>query len=184
MSDYVQWGLLFVFLVFLFFRPQPPSSLPWPQGDCLCNCLASISICLALASGWLPLPRPCLNLHLPCLASGWRPRPCLVLHLPCLGLGVAAAALPWSPSTLPRPRGGGLGLALISIYLASASGWRPRPCLYFHLPCLGLGLALISIYLASASGWQPLPWFRLASFPAFTALANALTTSLSAVPAS
>ena len=117
MSDYVQWGLLFVFLVFLFFRPQPPSSLPWPQGDCLCLGLASISICLAWPGGdclGLALISICLawprgdGLGLALIsiylasASGWqpRPRPCLDLHLPCLGLWVAASALV-SPRLVP-----------------------------------------------------------------------------------
>jgi len=55
---------------------------------------ASVSVCLTLASGWLPLP--CLDLHLPCLDLGVAAlalvSPCLVPSFHCLGL--ASAVLP------------------------------------------------------------------------------------------
>ena len=58
---------------------------------------ASLSICLASASDWPTLPRPCLD-----------------LHLPCLGLGVDASApvSPRSQLSLPRPRHFSLGPCL------------------------------------------------------------------------
>ena len=97
--------------------PRSPSALPWPQGDCLCLGLSSISICLAWPGGdclclGLALISICLawprgdGLSLALIsiylasASGWQPRPCLDLHLPCLGLGVAASALV-SPRLIP-----------------------------------------------------------------------------------
>jgi len=88
--------------------PRSPSALPRPRGDCLVLGLASISICLASASGWLH--QPCLDLHLPC---------------PSLGVTASASALPRSPSVFPRHRRDCLGIASISICLAS--GWLPWP---------------------------------------------------------
>ena len=68
--------------------------LAWPRGGGLCLSLASISICLAWPrGGGLGIGLALFSIYL-ASALGWQPRPCLDLHLPCLGLRVAASALP------------------------------------------------------------------------------------------
>ena len=71
------------------------SALPWPRGDCLWLGLASISICLALASGWLT--RPCLSLCLPCLSLkvAVSARSHLTSFPALIALAVLPRPLPW-----------------------------------------------------------------------------------------
>ena len=61
--------------------PPSSSALPRPWGDCHCLSLASIFVCLASASGWMPRYRLVPSFH-------------------CLGLGSASAVEPW-PASAP-----------------------------------------------------------------------------------